>query len=195
MVLKTRQEHHWTLEELQTLKAEYDGRAETITRLVRDIGVPRGALERRVRILGLGKNIYDSQWTKEQDEKLEALINRYPLSYVAENLGRTQKAVKCRAYKLGISIGQHDGWYNMEEVCYLFGTNRSKVKYWMASGALKGETTPHEWRFEEKELRKFILQKCPELVGRNIDLYGVIELVAGEHLNRTADLVNTREIN
>jgi len=82
-----------------------------------------------------------------------------------------------------------DGWYTAMECSAILGVSRQTTVKWIESGELQarprnGNKPKHgrgqaTWRIEEKDLARFIRAHASELTGRNVDLFTIVELLAG----------------
>jgi len=90
--------------------------------------------------------------------------------------------------RINVSRRYRTGWFTKGEVCAILGHDHRWVQTRIDSGALKasyhyGRRPTKEgmsaWHIEESDLVKFIRQYPEELVGCNIDIITIVELIAG----------------
>ena len=115
-----------------------------------------------------------------------------PPDQVAKMLGRTVTSVKARAGRIGASWRDRDGWYTAQEVSEILGFGPHWVKDRISRGMLTANQTGGReqgvWRIQQKDLRDFIRRYPHELIGRNLDVVQVVEILVGvDRRSRTKD--------
>ena len=192
MFIKTN--HKWTEEDHDIIRRDYMGTlqsaaqiAENLSRLTGERITTQG-VKAQVQRLGVAKQrrVF---WTDEEDEKLADLVGEYAPRTIAKKLHRGLSSVINRIKKLGLSRRVRDGWYTKKDVCEILGVDHHKAQSWIDAKWLKasyhygtkpGQLGGTSWHINERDLRKFILEHSIELTGRNVDLFYVVNILAGD---------------
>lgn len=126
-------------------------------------------------------------WTKEEDERLEEAIPRDCPGKVAKLMHRSINSVVLRAKRLGLSRRDRNGWYTKLDACELLGADHKWLQLRIDCGALKAR--PHNpdvppqkdggacWEIKEEDLIDYIRTYPQELMGRNVDIIGLVDLL------------------
>lgn len=183
------EKHHWTDEEREIVRRDYKGTnasAEAIAHRLGN-GITKWAVKGQVQMIGLAK-VHRNGWSPEEDERLGQLITRYAPNTVAKMMGRGVNSVVVRAKRLGYSRRVRDGWFTKTEVCEILGVDHKWVQQRIDAGQLKASwhngTKPTNkgsacWHIAEQDLKAFIQRYPLELTGRNVDLFTIVEILAG----------------
>ncbi len=185
-LLKKRTKHKWTPEDDSYLRVNFDGSHASISKLAAFLGVGFYAVDTRLSRMGLKNKGRWQPWSVEDRERLTELVGQYPPQTVAETMGRSLYAVRGAVGRFGLRWGFRDGWYTAGEVAQILGVFIEWVHRRIAEGTLIAEEQgvvthragPWRWRIQEMHLRQFILDHAGELVGRNVDLWAVVNIVA-----------------
>ena len=154
----------------------------------RDLAALMGTTERavacKINRLGLTEKKDAQRWTPEEDDRLRDLVGRKDVATAARETGRSIRAVRVRASQLRISWRDHDGWYDVGEASRILGADEHWIVRRIQSGTLRGRNTGkpgarHNWRVRETDLRAFLRRYPHELVGRDVDLVKIVEILAG----------------
>lgn len=181
--------HVWTPDELEVVRAEYEGTDASAERIAAKVGVTFFAVKGQVQRLGLSKPS-GRPWTREEEDRVMADVERLGVYKAARRNNRTHHSVRHRMNKRGMSTRDHSGWFNQREVCDLLGVNHAWVTRRIESGVLKGEvhyparrpSGVGVWRITEKSLRSFIRRYPEELNGRNVDMLLLVDILVGIEL-------------
>lgn len=181
----------WTELDLEILRRDWQpGRDNSLLahRLERSVS----AVKSKASWLGLTKPNGFKPWSPQEDERLGQMVGRLPPARVARRLGRSVTSVKSRAGRLGLRWGERDGWYTAREVGEILGFGPHWVKGRIRDGSLRasnardgeaateqGRSPHHTSRIEREDLRAFIRRYPQDLVGRNLDVVQVVEILAG----------------
>jgi len=124
-------------------------------------------------------------WTTREVERLYELAETLSTPDIATKLDRSENSIKVKLRRLKVSRRVRSGWFTEQEVCEILGVDHK----WVSSRGVrktpfnachpprKGKSTP--WKILETDLRDFI-RKCPEeLVGRDLDIIMVVDILAG----------------
>jgi len=179
--------HKWTEEEQEIVRRDYNGKNQSADDIAQRLGVTRCAVKGQVQKLGLAMQ-KSPRWTQGELERLAELIHRYSIFGVARRLHRSPNAVKVKATRLKLQLRTRDEWYTKKEVSEILGVDHKKVQAWVDSGVLTA--TYHNgfkpqkngtsmWHFEEKDLRRFIVNHSEELLGRNVDIQQIVWISLG----------------
>ena len=186
--------HRWTDEEREIVRRDYKGTnasAEFIAYCLSAMTgerVTKYAVKGQVQRLGINTKPDRKPWSPEQDERLAELIGKYAPQRIARMMGRSINSVIVRAKRIGCSRRVRNGWFTKKEVCEILGVDHKLVQRWIDSRQLRAswhnETRPQKsgksyWHIEEKHLKDFLLRYPTELVGRNVDLVLILDIVAG----------------
>ena len=101
---------------------------------------------------------------------------------------RSLNSVVIMSKRLNCSRRYREGWFTKKEVCEILGHDHKWVQARIDSGAL-GATSHYgrrptkegmsAWHIQEHDLVQFIRKYPQELVGCNIDIIMIVELLAG----------------
>lgn len=180
--------HNWTEEENDVIRREYRHDRASADRLAEQFGVSFQAIRSRITRLGLARSSRRVPWAPEDDERLQEILPKHPIGQVARMMGRGINPVMVRAHRLGLSRRYHDGWYTKMEVARLCGVDHHMVQSWIDAKALlasyhNGQRPQRDgqaaWHIARKDLRAFIRHHPEELNGRQVDMIGLVEVLAG----------------
>lgn len=182
--------HQWTEEELLVLRRDFPPSNGERERLAERLGITKWQLNHQAALLGLLKATDHRRrvWTIMDDQSLQEWAPRVAVKGLAMKLHRSMTAVVVRMKRLGISRRVRDGWYTKMEACELLGVDHHWLQRRIDLGVLKatyhhGERPEaggmRQWHIEEAALRTFVRTYPQELNGRNVDMLGIIELLAG----------------
>lgn len=183
-----RQNHRWTDDERDIIRQNYKHSRESVLILARRLGVPEYGVKAQVQSMGLGKSDDRRQWTPQEKEKLVELIPRYCPRRVAKIMHRSLNSVVVMSKRLKASRRYRDGWFTKREVCEILGHGHKWVQARIDCGALIAsyhyDQRPQKlggsaWHIESKDLTVFIRRYPEELVGVNLDIIMIVELLAG----------------
>ena len=172
----------WTEDDMEEVRKGYRGTNTSALEVGRRIGRSKWAVKGIVQKLGLTR-AKPHNWTEDEDEQLIELLGKHPPQQVAKRLHRSCNACILRSQRLGFSRRTRDGWYTEKDVCQMLGVDHHWVQPYIARGELKASwhygTKPGKpglasYHITEQDLRDFITRKCYDLVGRNVDLPGII---------------------
>ncbi len=138
--------------------------------------------------MGIAKSDDRRLWTLKEKERLAELIPQYCPRRVALKMHRSINSVVVMSKRLNISRRYRVGWFTKREVCEILAHDHKWVQIRIDCGALKAYShyggIPSKignsaWHIEEKDLVEFIRRHPEELVGCNIDIIMIVELLAG----------------
>ena len=183
-----RQNHNWTDDERDIIRRDYKHTRQSCRELATRLGVTEAGVAGQVAILGIAKSDDRHPWSPQEKETLAMLIPRYSIRTVAGKMHRSRGSVRMMARRINVSRRYRDGWFNKREVCEILGHDQRWVQIRIDSGALKasshfgGRPTQKgmsSWHIMEADLVQFIRKHPQELVGHNIDIIMIVELLAG----------------
>jgi len=185
--------HKWTEEEREIVRRDYrgtKGSAEAIARRLGN-GITMVAVRAKAGRLGLGgdRSLHRNGWSPEEKERLGQLITQYAPDTVAKMMGRGVGSVLAKAQRLGYSRRVRDEWFTLKEACEILGVSHGWLRQQIDARHLKaswhygaepsrGKGTTY-WHITEEDLKAFIQRYPMELTGRNVDLFAIVDILAG----------------
>lgn len=185
--------HKWTEDELLIIRRDFKHTKQSCRELAQIITLSSGeqiteyAVRDQISSMGI---CHDGRktWDEKQDKRLRHLMGKYHPARVAKIMHRGVNSVVIRPKRLGISRRTRDGWFTKKEVCEIFGVDHHWVQHRIDSGALlatpHGETKPCKnggscWHIEDSAVVDFIRRYPQELVGKNIDIIQIVDILVG----------------
>ncbi len=188
MVVRVRENHRWTDYEKDVIRSDYKHTRESAIELADRLGVTEYAVKGQIAIMGIAKSDDRHPWSPEEKERLAELMTQYCPRRVARKMHRSINSVVVMAKRLNISRRYRTGWFTKREVCEILGHDHRWVQRRIDSGALVA-TYHHEarpqrngmrsWHISEQDLIHFIRKYPEEIVGCNMDIMMIVELLAG----------------
>ena len=181
-----RQRHIWTDTEREIVRRDYDGHNSSARRIANNLGVTFCAVKGQAAQMGILQD-KSPDWTEKEVKILTEMISNHPPLTIARRLHRSVNAVVVKSKRLGLLRRYRDGWYTMKEVCEILGIDHHKATRWIETGELKASYhhghKPQKngsgyWHIDKLDLRSFIIHHASQL-GRNHDLFQIIEILAG----------------
>lgn len=183
-----RETHKWTEDERNIIRRDYRHTRASSQEIAARLGVSEFAVKGQVSEMGIAKRDDRRPWTPEEKEKLADLINRYCIRRVAQKMHRSLNSVGMMSRRMGLSRRDRTGWFTKQEVCAILGHGHKWVQVRIDSGALEAtyhyEHRPTQigqsaWHIEEKSLVKFIRTYPEDMVGVNLDIMTIVDILAG----------------
>ena len=137
-------------------------------------------------------NVGPHPWSPEQDAKLMELIPSLCPRAVARKMNRSINSVVVRSKRLNISRRVRNGWFTKTECMAILGHDHKWIQRRIDSGALQAsyhyDHRPSQiggsaWHITEAALKRFIKSYPEELVGCNIDIITIVDIVSGVNNN------------
>ncbi len=137
--------------------------------------------------MGIGKSDDRHPWTPREKAILARLVPQYCPRSIALKMHRSINSVVVMSKRIGVSRRIREGWFTKREVCEILGHDHKWVQARIDSGALKASShyggTPTQkgmsaWHIEEHDLVRYIREYPQELVGCNIDIIMIVDLLA-----------------
>lgn len=197
-----RQNHMWTDEERAIIRRDYKHTNESCRQLAdylsRLIGekITEFGVKGQISIMGIAKSDDRHPWNPEghgeEDAKLRDLIPVFCPRKVGRMMHRSLNSVVVRSKRIQISRRCRNGWFTKKEIMEILGHDHKWVQRRIDSGALKAtyhyEHRPCQkgmsaWHITEKDLRHFIKTYPEELVGCNIDIITIVDIISGVNNN------------
>ena len=183
----------WTDEERDIVRRDYshtDASAEAIAqRLRRTTASVKGQVQR----IGIAKRSDRHPWTPEEEERLAELIPKYAPVTVARMMHRSLNSVVVKVKRLKISRRVRDGWFTKRDICQILAVDHRWVQSRIDMGILPASyhypnSKPQKngsacWHIKEKDFREFIRRYPQDLLGRNVDLITIVDILAGVNGN------------
>jgi hypothetical protein len=177
--------HRWTNAEHELVRLHYDGHAASVRQIASTLDVTFYAVKGRVGVLGLARE-KPAEWSPEEIARLEQMLPRYSVQYIARRLGRSANGIAVKIKRLHLSRRVRDGWYTKNEASEILGVDPKTVQCWINRGELRAswhhghkpsQVGSASWHIERKDLAGFIRCHARELTGRNIDLFCLLEVL------------------
>ena len=189
--------HRWTEDEEAIVRQQYRGThqscrdiADYLNRAGAKPPISQFAVQGRVPKLGIGQR-ENRRWTEYEMNRLREWTGQYSPVVIAEKLKRGVGSVSVKMRKMGLSRRAKTGWYTKKDVAEMLGVDHKKVQRWMDSGYLKAvpyQEMPQkngggQWYIKEEDMRAFLLRYPQELVGRNLDVCQIFDILVPAGVN------------
>ena len=183
-----RQTHRWTDDERDIIRRDYQHTRASMLSLAKKLGVSPLAVRGQVQNMGICRSGDRQQWTAKQEEQLAELIPKYSMRKIARIMHRSINSVTVKTTRLHLSRRIRDGWFTKREVQRILGHDHQWLQRRIDCGALPATwhyaTLPTQhgmsaWHIEEAALKEFIRRYPEELVGCNIDIMMIVEILVG----------------
>jgi len=180
--------HKWTDEERDIIRRDYRHTRESRRELAARLGVTEYGVAGQIAIMGIAKSDDRHPWSPEEKEKLANLIPQFCVRRIAKKMHRSLNSVVVMAKRINAPRRYREGWFIKREACEILGHDHKWVQARIDSGALKATSHYGErpskigmsaWHIREHDLVRFIRKYPQELVGCNIDIIMIVELLAG----------------
>lgn len=181
-------QHHWTDEDRAFVKRNYKGTKVSKHIMAAHLGVTYSAVCGQIELLGIAKRTHRHPWTPPEEKQLQELMPIYRAEQIAKIMHRSINSVASKATELKASWRNHGSWYTKNEVAEILGVNHHWVQSRIdaeeliashSNGRKPGSTRIDMWHITQKNLKKFIQQYPGELNGRNVDMFYLVEILAG----------------
>ena len=190
--------HQWTDEERAIVRRDYKHNRESCRQLAEYLSrlsgdrITEWGVKGQVSSMGVAKCDTRHPWHHEEDVILARLIHKFNPRVVAKMMHRSLNSIVIRSKRLNISRRCRSGWFTKQEVTEILGHDHKWVQRRIDSGALnatyhyghrpsqKGNSA---WHIEEDDLKKFIKRYPEELIGCNIDILTIVEILSGVTTN------------
>lgn len=190
--------HRWTDEERAIIRRDFKHTLESCRQIAEHLSrvsedrITAFGVRGQVTTMGIAKSDDRHPWTPEDDAILVELIPSFCSRVVAMKMHRSINSVVVRSKRLNISRRCRNGWFTKKDVMEILGHDHKWVQRRIDSGAL--QATYHygvrptqkgmsAWHIEERALKKFIKTYPEELVGCNLDIITIIDIVSGVNSN------------
>lgn len=194
-----RQNHKWTDEERAIIRRDFKHSRESCKQLAKYLSfitkerITQYSIRGQVTSMGIAKNDDRHPWSPEEIERLKELMPRYSPRRVAEMMHRSINSVTVKSKRVSISRRCRNGWFTKSEVMEILGHDHRWVQRRIDSGTLKAtyhyDRRPSQlggsaWHVAEEDLKKFIKTYPEELVGCNIDIITIVDIISGVNNNQ-----------
>ncbi len=178
-----------TTEIFNEIKSLYDGSPESVKLIQSRFGFCQSWVYELLYRRGLRtKRVYAKYWTKENDEKLVELLGLYDRRTTARKLGFTEKAIRSRIRRLGLTeIKCRFGWYTASEVGIILDIWLDTICDRIKSGKIKAspynnreDGHKHCWMITRGDLRDYIIKYPRDLEEHNVDFVILIDILVGK---------------
>ena len=183
-----RQNHKWADDERNIIRRDYRHTRKSRQELAARLGVTEFAVAGQIANMGIAKSDDRRPRTLKEKEILAKLIPLYCPRVVARKMHRSLNSVVVMSKRLNIHRRYREGWFTKREVCEILAHDHKWVQARIYSGALKASSHYGErptqkgmsaWHIDQNDLVAFIRRHPEELVGCNIDIIMIVELLAG----------------
>jgi len=180
--------HQWTDDERDIIRRDYKHTHKSRQELAARLGVTEFGVAGQISNMGIAKSDDRRQWTPQEKEKLAKLIPHYCPRRIARMMHRSLNSVVVMSKRINVSRLIREGWFTKREVCEILAHDHKWVQARIDSGALiasshyGGRPTQKgmsAWHIEQADLVRFIRKYPQDLVGCNIDIIMLVELLAG----------------
>jgi len=178
----------WTDDERDIIRRDYKHTSKSCQELAARLGVTEYGVKGQVSNMGIAKSDDRRSWTPQEKERLGKLIPHFCPRVIARMMHRSINSVVVMAKRQNYPRRYREGWFTKREVQEILAHDHKWVQRRIDSGALIAtyhyEHRPTQkgmssWHIEEADLVKFIRKYPQELVGCNIDIIMIVELLAG----------------
>jgi transposase-like protein len=179
--------HICTEEEKEYIRCNYKGNKKSSSQIAYDLGISFNTLKWQLQKLGISYR-HTRYWTKEEKNKLIELSGKYCVWRVARILNRSLNSIHVMRKVLNITRIGRDGWYTGRDICNILGINHNVFDRWVNSKILVATkytaTTTEEnrpgaiWHISKKDLKLFIRTYPQELIGKNIDIIQIVDILS-----------------
>lgn len=178
----------WTEDEEGILRRDYDGTWQTVERLANALNRTANAVKGKATLLGLRRQAHPPVWTKREIAVLTAWGEKQSAQWIQANKlpKRTLTAIQIKLKRLGIELRLRDGWFTKRDVCELLGRDHRWVQARIDRGEIPAshhhghapqKNGSGSWHIDAVDLRRWVIEHCGELTGRNVDLGGLVALL------------------
>ena len=183
-----RTNHTWTDDERDIIRRDYKHTHKSRRELAARLGVTEYGVAGQISSMGIAKSDNRRPRSPQEKDKLAKLIPHYCPRAIARMMHRSINSVVVEAKRLNYPRRYREGWFTKREVCEILAHDHKWVQRRIDSGALKatfhyGERPTQKgmssWHIEEHDLVQFIRKYPQELVGCNIDIIMIVELLDG----------------
>ncbi|MBA7672925.1 hypothetical protein ES703_81113 [subsurface metagenome] len=189
-----RTNHMWTDEERAIIRRDYKHSRASCQQLAEYLSRETGdritafAVRGQVTSMGIAKSDDRHPWNPEEDAKLMELIPTFCPRVVAKMMHRSINSVVVRSKRLNISRRVRNGWFTKSELMEILGHDHKWIQRRIDSGAIKAtyhyDHRPTQkggsaWHITEADLKKFIKTYPEELMGCNIDIITIVNILSG----------------
>lgn len=180
--------HRWTDDERNVIRSDYRHTRESAIELADRLGVTEYGVKGQISAMGIAKSDDRCPWTPEEKQELDVLMHKFCPRRVARMMHRSLNSVVVMSKRLNISRRHRTGWFTKSEVCEILGHDHRWVQRRIDSGAIKAayhyDRRPSKlggsaWHIDEQDLVLFLRKYPEELVGCNMDIQMIVELLAG----------------
>jgi len=183
----------WTDEERDIIRESYKHTKQSLRDLADRLDTTPASVKGQVAYMGIAKSDDRRPWTEPEIERLYDLLGKHSPRKVGRLMNRSINSVIVKAHRTSVSLRCRDGWFTKREVMEIVGHDHRWVKRRIDSGAIKA--TPHydkipskvgqsAWHIDEKDLVDFIRRYPEELIGCNLDIVLIVDMLAGIRSNQ-----------
>ena len=175
-----------TDEEIAYIRRNYKGTKQSKELIAQILNLKYSTVSWQVQKLGLGlKLIKNKNLNQDEKEQLQDLAGRYNNYKIAKIMGKSVNCIKIWKSRLGITKIGRNGWYTMSDISLITGVGYKVIRRWInnnmlyATRYLNNDNPNTLWKIKTYDLRTFIRKYPQELVGKNIDIIQIVDLLSG----------------
>lgn len=179
--------HRWTDEELEIIRRDYQHTNRSRDELAIRLRVTKYAVAGQVRRMGLARH-RGKTWSDSDNKRLLILLETYCPEEVARRMHRSVSSIVGQAKRLGVRRRARNSWFTEKDVSEILGQTAKWVRKRIDTGQIVA--TYHNghhpstkglsmWHIDEADLRDYIRTYPQELMGRNVDMIMIVDILAG----------------
>lgn len=200
--VEMRNNHKWTDEERAIIRRDYKHSRASCQEMADYLSCHTGeritafAVRGQVTSMGIAKSDDRRPWTPAEEMKLWELMSSFCPRVVAKKMHRSINSVVVKSKRLKISRRCRNGWFTKRDVMEILGHDHKWIQRRIDSGALKAtyhyghrpsQIGSSMWHIAEADLKHFIKTYPEELVGCNIDIITIVDIISGINSNHGKD--------
>ena len=178
----------WTSDEVAVLRRRYVPGGTNLL-LAEQMGLPIKVLRAKAKELGLTRRRVSKlpRWTREEDGRLEALVEHCTWHQAAQELGRSASSVRVRASRMGLSWGIPQDWYSVQDVAVMLGADDRWVLRRIRNGRLRAYSpygrrptsrAGRVYQVSEQALGDYLAAHPSDRRGRRVDRKRIAGILA-----------------
>lgn len=173
-----RKRYRWSPQARRLVIAYRKGNEQDVNELINALAVesgnPRRECWRFVHRMGIKKVFRCRPWTESEQRRLLHLIEKEMLPEVAKTLRRSERAVRVKLEKLGVSASIGKDWFTPVTLARALHTSYDKVQQWIDRGLLKATEqsigTFKRFLITSDDFCRFCHEHRREAIGRRLNV-------------------------
>ena len=182
-----KRKYNLTEQEMSVILRDYDGRTETIDKIVNLLGdkYPRWHIRKVAAENGLSRPDKVRPWAEKDEDFLVKHYSTMCIATLCKRLKRSRTAIALKKKRLGLA--KNGDGFTMHQITGITGADHHKIRKWIDKGWLKAKHKNTErteaqgdmWHVKSDDMRSFLIEHWEEIDIRRVDSYSFIQLVAG----------------